>query len=407
MKNILTIFKKEWDRVIRDKRLIFTVMILPGLMIFIIYSFMGSAMQGMFKDDMYDVAIVNPQEVFEEIYESSEILYNSVYEDGEIVKLGTLEHLNLIEITASEIETYQEMIDNEEWSLLIVIDEDILEFVEGDDEPVIMMYSNLNHISSNDIANRFSIYISTYGQFLSNNLWGDTSYITYQSLGTEVNENTMAGKLLSSLLPMLIVMFLFSGAMSIGPESIAGEKERGTMATLLVTPVKRREIAIGKILGLSVLTLISACSSFIGIMASLPKMLSLGDFGPTDIYQFGDYLMILLVLFSTVFVVVGLISIISAYAKNMKEAGSFIAPVYILTILVSVSSMFGNGATNNLYMYAFPIYNTVQTLIAILTFDSQAVLYLLLTAVSNLVYLTIFVLILNKMFNSEKIMFSK
>jgi sodium transport system permease protein len=142
-------------------------------------------------------------------------------------------------------------------------------------------------------------------------------------------------------------------------------------------------------------------------MASLPKMLSLGDFGPTDIYQFGDYLMILLVLFSTVFVVVGLISIISAYAKNMKEAGSFIAPVYILTILVSVSSMFGNGATNNLYMYAFPIYNTVQTLIAILTFDSQAVLYLLLTAVSNLVYLTIFVLILNKMFNSEKIMFSK
>jgi len=407
MKNILTIFKKEWDRVIRDKRLIFTVMILPGLMIFIIYSFMGSAMQGMFKDDMYDVAIVNPQEVFEEIYESSEILYNSVYEDGEIVKLGTLEHLNLIEITASEIETYQEMIDNEEWSLLIVIDEDILEFVEGDDEPVIMMYSNLNHISSNDIANRFSIYISTYGQFLSNNLWGDTSYITYQSLGTEVNENTMAGKLLSSLLPMLIVMFLFSGAMSIGPESIAGEKERGTIATLLVTPVKRREIAIGKILGLSVLTLISACSSFIGIMASLPKMLSLGDFGPTDIYQFGDYLMILLVLFSTVFVVVGLISIISAYAKNMKEAGSFIAPVYILTILVSVSSMFGNGATNNLYMYAFPIYNTVQTLIAILTFDSQAVLYLLLTAVSNLVYLTIFVLILNKMFNSEKIMFSK
>jgi sodium transport system permease protein len=407
MKNILTIFKKEWDRVIRDKRLIFTVMILPGLMIFIIYSFMGSAMQGMFKDDMYDVAIVNPQEVFEEIYESSEILYNSVYEDGEIVELGTLEHLNLIEITASEIETYQEMIDNEEWSLLIVIDEDILEFVEGDDEPVIMMYSNLNHISSNDIANRFSIYISTYGQFLSNNLWGDTSYITYQSLGTEVNENTMAGKLLSSLLPMLIVMFLFSGAMSIGPESIAGEKERGTMATLLVTPVKRREIAIGKILGLSVLTLISACSSFIGIMASLPKMLSLGDFGPTDIYQFGDYLMILLVLFSTVFVVVGLISIISAYAKNMKEAGSFIAPVYILTILVSVSSMFGNGATNNLYMYAFPIYNTVQTLIAILTFDSQAVLYLLLTAVSNLVYLTIFVLILNKMFNSEKIMFSK
>ncbi|MBI9008646.1 MAG: ABC transporter permease [Tenericutes bacterium] len=408
MKNILTIFKKEWDRVIKDKRLIITVMILPGLMIFIIYSFIGTAMQGMFQDDVYDIAICNPTPEFTEIYEAYEIAYNTEYEDGEVVNPGTLEHITVTTILEADIDNYKEQIDNEEWDLLIVIDSDILDFDPlTDEEPIIMMYSNPNQISSNDIASRFSNYINIYGASLSYNLWGDTSYITFDLDGTAVDESNLAGTMLSSLLPMLIVMFLFSGAMSIGPESIAGEKERGTIATLLVTPVKRREIAIGKILGLSVLTLISACSSFLGIMGSLPKMLSFGDFNAADIYHFGDYFMILAVLFSTVFVVVGLIAVISAYAKNMKEASSFIAPVYILTILVSVTSMFGDGANTNLFMYMVPIYNTVQTLIAILTFEAMAPTYLLLTALANLVYLAIFVYILNRMFNSEKIMFSK
>ena len=82
-------------------------------------------------------------------------------------------------------------------------------------------------------------------------------------------------------------------------------------------------------------------------------------------------------------------------------------PIYILTILVSVSSMFGNGANSNLILYIIPIYNTVQTLTAILTFDAQALAYLIVTVISNLAFLTAFIFILNKMFNSEKIMFSK
>jgi sodium transport system permease protein len=80
---------------------------------------------------------------------------------------------------------------------------------------------------------------------------------------------------------MLIIMFLFSGAMSIGPDSIAGEKERGTIATLLVTPVKRSEIAIGKVMSLSIISLFSATSSFIGIMLSLPKLLQMEETGTT------------------------------------------------------------------------------------------------------------------------------
>lgn len=56
-----------------------------------------------------------------------------------------------------------------------------------------------------------------------------------------------AGTFLSSMMPMLLMIFLFSGCMSTAPESIAGEKERGTIATLLITPLRRRDLALGKI----------------------------------------------------------------------------------------------------------------------------------------------------------------
>ncbi|MDP3130027.1 MAG: ABC transporter permease subunit, partial [Bacillota bacterium] len=214
------------------------------------------------------------------------------------------------------------------------------------------------------------------------------------------------GTMMSTLLPMLVVMFLFSGAMAIGPESIAGEKERGTIATLLVTPVKRREIAIGKVLSLGVMSLISAVSSFIGIISSLPMLLGVEDVN-VDFYGFADYLTILALLFSTVFVIVGVIAIVSAYAKNMKEAGTLITPIYFVTIIIGVSTMFSDGATTDWWAYLIPIYNTVQTLTAVLTFDPSTATYLLLTALANLAYTGLFVYVLNRMFQSERIMFAK
>lgn len=73
------------------------------------------------------------------------------------------------------------------------------------------------------------------------------------------------------MLPMLLMLFLFSGCMAVAPESIAGEKERGTIATLLVTPMKRSDLAIGKILALALIALLSGISSALGTVLALPQ----------------------------------------------------------------------------------------------------------------------------------------
>lgn len=117
--------------------------------------------------------------------------------------------------------------------------------------------------------------------------------------------------------------------------------------------------------------------------------------------------MLLLLLFSTVFVIVGMISILSAYAKNLKEAGTLIVFVYIATILVGVTSMFSESADSRFVMYLIPIYNSVQTMKAIFTFETGVLTYLLVSIGANIVYAGILIFILNKMFQSERIMFAK
>jgi sodium transport system permease protein len=219
-------------------------------------------------------------------------------------------------------------------------------------------------------------------------------------------ENKGIGQGLAMLLPMLIVMFLFSGAMSIGPDSIAGEKERGTIATLLITPVKRSEIAIGKVFSLSVISLFSATSSFVGIMFSLDNLIGNNDINSFEIYGINEFLMLFVVILSTVFVIVGLISVISAYAKTIKEASTLILPFYFSSVVIGISTMFSGEASASLVSYLIPIYNSVNMIIAILTFEVNA-LHFAINVGANVVYLAIFIFILNRLFQSEKLMFSK
>ena len=87
------------------------------------------------------------------------------------------------------------------------------------------------------------------------------------------DDKDSTAQLFSSMLPFLLLIFLYSGCISVAPESIAGEKERGTIASLLITPVKRSHIALGKIAALSIIALLSGASSAIGTIASVPNLI--------------------------------------------------------------------------------------------------------------------------------------
>ena len=81
-------------------------------------------------------------------------------------------------------------------------------------------------------------------------------------------------------------------------------------------------------------------------------------------------------------------------------------PLMIVVMLIGITAMFGTGAKTEFYYYLIPIYNSVQCMVGIFSFEFQAV-NILIAIVSNLVYTLIGVWVLAKMFNSEKIVYSK
>ena len=122
-------------------------------------------------------------------------------------------------------------------------------------------------------------------------------------------------------------------------------------------------------------------------------------------YGVNDYIMLGIIILSTALVLVTLIALISAFAKTIKEAQTYVTPLMIVVMLIGITSMFGSGARSQIY-YLIPIYNSVQSMVGIFSFHVHGSL-ILTTIASNLAVTAIGAACLAKMFDSEYIMFHK
>lgn len=389
--DLLTIIKKEFARFFGDKRMVLTAL-MPGVLIYAMYSFMGDGMSQMYEPDedyVYEINIVNmPQSM---------------------AFLETVEGIELSKIEAKDAEAVKDAIREDEADILVVFpenfDADMLAYdvlTATTPAPNVEMYYNSANTESSGAYSIMREVLNGFEQSLANKFdvcQGEKEY----DLATDEDISAM---IISMMMPMLILMMLFSGCLSVASESIAGEKERGTIATLLVTPMKRSDLALGKMISLSTFGLFSGLSSFIGIMLSLPNLM--GGSGLDEVkfgYSVSDYAVLFAVIITTTLVIVGMISLVSAYAKSVKEAGTMASPLMIIVSLVGVTNMMSQGMPEELYWYLVPIYNTVQCISGVFSMDYQ-MLPVIITCVANAIYSGIFVVVLTKMFDSERIMYT-
>lgn len=384
---IFTIFKKEIARFFKDRRTLIALL-MPGVLIYVIYSLMGGAMSDAFMPD--------------EDYEPIIYIENA---PASAISLFEVAELDFVDSVNADDE--KRMVENGIADLFIVFpesfDENIMTYSPAlmVAAPNIEIYYNSSNTNSTMAFQTVTALFDAFESSMANKFDINNAEKSFDL----AKEEDITGMIFSMIMPMLLIMLLFSGCMAVAPESIAGEKERGTIATLLITPAKRSHIAIGKILALSVMALISGASSTIGIVLSLPKLM--GDTIEINgsVYGPGDYALVALVILSTVLVLITAISIISAFAKTIKEASTYVTPLMIGSMLIGLSGMFGSAITNPL-LYLIPLFNSVQSLIGIFSFE-PSIVNVLITVASNLAVASIGVFVLTKMFNSEKIMFNK
>ena len=388
--DLFTIMKKEFARFFGDKRMIMTA-IMPGILIYVLYTFMGSGFSEMYATDedyVYQVNVVNMPQVMAGISE--------------------IENINIANVEETEIEDIKTQIREDATELLVVFpadfDEAYLNGPRGMSVSLVAPNVEIYYDSADtESAGAYKILVS-YLDVLEEaqaNIFDICSGEKEYDLASDEDVSAM---IISMIMPMLVLMMLFNGCLATAVESIAGEKERGTIATLLVTPMKRRDLALGKVISLSAIGLISGISSFVGIMLSLPNLM--GGSGLENMsfgYTIKDYAVLLLVIISTTFVIVGMISILSTFAKSVKEATSMATPLMVVVTLTGLSNMM--GMPEDWYMYLVPIYNTAQCMNGVFSMDYQ-MLPMVVTVVANVLFSGVFVVVLTKMFNSERIMYT-
>ena len=92
----------------------------------------------------------------------------------------------------------------------------------------------------------------------------------------------------------------------------------------------------------------------------------------TAVYGIVDYVMLLGLILTTVLVMVSLISVISAFAKSIKEASTAVSPLMIIVMVISLTPMFSGGGERSLGWFLIPIYNSVLCIHGIFSFSGRA-----------------------------------
>ena len=400
------IIKKELARVFSDKKLIFSLFILPAVMIVGMYSLMGTLMGNMFNDIQAHVPSVYIQGAPKEF---AEFLVTTGYEA----------ELNYMDNSENTAEVKDGILQGTK-DLLVVFEEGFADKVAayqaaGDPIPEIKTYYN----SAEDYS------IAARDNFVSNVLHSYQQSILSQRLGNMeqlqvfyidkdpetskiVNEKKEDGRMFGMLLPFLINIMLFAGAMGLGVDAITGEKERGTLSSMLISPIKRGEIVFGKLISLAILSSISAAVYAVSIVVAMPLLYKGITQGAIDSmglqFTLPEIIQLLIIMLAVVYLYVSLVALVAVMAKTSKEANTYVMPVYIVVMLGSIMTFSGTGDTK-LTNFFIPIYNSAVSIQNLLL--GELTMAQFGTTVGTILLLAVIVTaLITKAFNNEKIMFN-
>ncbi len=396
------ILSKELKRVFGDKKMVFSLFILPIILIAGIYGvmfFLIGKEKSSINEHVSEVYVQNMPDNFSELMAGHTDCKINIIPAGE------------------SVESYKDGLLDGTCDLVVVFPENFYENFKNADAgsalPDIKTFYNPSENNSGEARTRFTgTYLEEYKQILLNERFGSLDYAMVFSVDADnpdmivQDKDKATGKILGSIIPYLITILIFAGAMGLGVDTIAGEKERGTIANLLISPIKRVDIIMGKIVSLAIVSVLSAAVyviSFIGSAVVLSGMGGMGEmvnglslnFTTVQIIQFVVLLLGLVLLY------VGIIGFVSLLAKNVKEAQSFIMPVYIIVMFAGMITMYSGDVTSGSYM--IPVYNTSAAFKGIFERTITMNQYLTSTIITY-AFAGVMVWLMAKAMNSEKIM---
>lgn len=347
MKPVIHIIKKEVLETLRDKRTMMTMIVIPILLFPVILSLM-------FKTTQYFSEEANNKML-------------TIAFDVEHLEHPIIQNLMLVAADDSlinlkptvEFSKTKELIQQDSIQAAVYINKDAALGVEA------VIWHDGTKI---DLMDRITKNIDKAKQLAANKQLEqleikpkDVSGFEYQMMSTASTQETI-GKLAGGFLPYVFIAFAFLGCMYPSIDLFTGEKERGTIETLLTAPIPRWQILFGKMTVVVLSGLLAASLSLVGLYISIRGLNIVEDpelLGIINSILSPKFVITLFVLQIplTIFIA-GILIPLAIYSKSFKEAQSVITPLNIVIILPAVIG-FLPGIELNATTAMIPIVNIV------------------------------------------------
>ncbi len=393
-RNIRLVYQKELLDTIRDRRTIISMIIVP-ILIFPLLTFGFSALiAGIMeksKQEIHKIAVVNKQaapELFEMIATSNKV---------QVVESDSVEAAILRkDIRAAliiPVEFKQKMASSAIDSLPVLYD--------------------ASETKSRFAADRIEDILNEYRQKIVIARLAEKGLEESLVKPFEIKQQNVASKekmgsfLLSIFLPYMILMLSLTGAMYTAMDLTAGEKERGTLETILVSPIPRWQLATGKFLTILTTSIVTTILAITSLTATMAYSISAGGaiggemalkIAPSAIF------VIFLMMIPTASLFSAVLMAISLSAKSFKEAQSYVTPFMMVVILPSLVS-FIPGIDLNIGLAFIPLANICLSIKEALLGNINW-LYISIIFLSTALYAAFAIFVAHRLFEKESILFS-
>jgi sodium transport system permease protein len=400
MRNIWIVYRKELTEALRDRRTLITTFLVPLLMIPILsagFTAVMSAVIGKAKREKPRVMIIGGVD-------------SPAVVDG----LKRYPKIKVVPVT----DDWKSQIIEKEIRAAVEIPSGFQENLGKGQAEVVKIYLYRGELKSELAASNIESYLKEYRDTVAtrrlqvNHLPADLLRPFEVKQQNIAPPEKVAGAILGGIIAYLVIFMCLNGGMHPAIDLTAGEKERGTMETILSSPVSRTHLVLGKFLLVLTASLITAALLVVSMGASftvlqkshvMDVMTEEGEaapqltLGPAAIASVFVMAIPLAILFSA-----GLITI-SLFAKSYKEAQSYIAPLMFLVVVPAVAAMLP-GVELTPKLAIVPLLN-VSLLCKELVTGEYHWNYIVLIFASTCVYAAGALYLAVKMFQRESVLF--
>ena len=206
---------------------------------------------------------------------------------------------------------------------------------------------------------------------------------------------------------LFIIMAITVSATYPATDTTAGERERGTLETLLTFPMKSKDIIIGKFLGVTVSSIITGLLSLVLAIISLfisKDMFTIYE-GVNTMYSLSSIIYAIVVIITYSFFISGLCIAIASTSKTFKEAQSALTPLTFISLFPGMIA-FMVGITTTPLISVIPFLN-FTTIFTDITAGNINILHITLMIISTIIYISIVLYYIIKQYKSERVLFAK